>query len=356
MYAAGKIPGSFFRREGRPGETAILTARLIDRPLRPTFKEGFRDEVQVICTILSVDMANPYDIPAMNAAACAVALAGLPFDGPVAAVRLGMIDGRVGRQPDVPRARGRDLRHRRRRRQERAGGVDILMIEGEAPDNTWPLLATGEAPSRRPRRSSRRASRSRRREIGQLIAFQEEFIDAHGVTPMEFTPSPLYGQDIWDTLYANFAGKLEAAIVPDKQAARCRPSMRSRKRRSSTSRRCWARRSTERDREFSARVEEPPEEGHAPRVIDQGVRLDGRGPKDIRPLSAEVGVVPRAHGSALFERGDTQVLNVTTLGMLRDDAADRHARSRGLEALHAPLQLPAVLHRRDRPRRLAPAP
>ncbi len=81
MYAAGKIPGSFFRREGRPGETAILTARLIDRPLRPTFKEGFHDEVQVICTILSDDMANPYDIPAMNAAACAVALAGLPFDG-----------------------------------------------------------------------------------------------------------------------------------------------------------------------------------------------------------------------------------------------------------------------------------
>src|SRR6476660_1886214 len=92
-YAAGKIPGSFFRREGRPGETAILTARLIDRPLRPTFKEGFRDEVQVVVTVLSVDMENPYDIPAMNAAACAVGLAGLPFDGPVAAVRLGLIDG-----------------------------------------------------------------------------------------------------------------------------------------------------------------------------------------------------------------------------------------------------------------------
>src|SRR5437773_9999321 len=88
LYAAGRIPGSFFRREGRPGETAILTARLIDRPLRPTFREGFRDEIQVICTILSVDMANPYDIPAMNAAACAVGRAGLPFDGPVAALRL----------------------------------------------------------------------------------------------------------------------------------------------------------------------------------------------------------------------------------------------------------------------------
>src|SRR3954462_5457903 len=92
-YAAGKIPGSFFRREGRPGETAILTARLIDRPLRPTFKEGFRDEVQVVCTVLSVDMENPYDIPAMNGASAALMISGIPFNGPIAAVRLGLIDG-----------------------------------------------------------------------------------------------------------------------------------------------------------------------------------------------------------------------------------------------------------------------
>ena len=93
MYARGKIPGSFFRREGRPSETAILTARLIDRPLRPSFREGYRDEVQVVITVLSVDMANAYDIPAMNAASLAVGIAGLPFDGPVGAVRLGLIGG-----------------------------------------------------------------------------------------------------------------------------------------------------------------------------------------------------------------------------------------------------------------------
>src|SRR5215212_1045115 len=98
-YAAGKIPGSFFRREGRPGETAILTARLIDRPLRPTFKEGFRDEVQVVVTVLSVDMEHPYDVVAMNAAACSVALAGLPFDGPLGAVRLGISDGQWSVNP-----------------------------------------------------------------------------------------------------------------------------------------------------------------------------------------------------------------------------------------------------------------
>src|SRR6266516_3063398 len=93
MYAAGKIPGGFFRREGRPSETAILTARLIDRPLRPSFREGYKDEVQVVVTVLSADLANPYDVPSINAAGVAVMLAGLPFDGPVAAARVGLIGG-----------------------------------------------------------------------------------------------------------------------------------------------------------------------------------------------------------------------------------------------------------------------
>src|SRR4051794_31824243 len=143
-YAAGKIPGSFFRREGRPGETAILTARLTDRPLRPTFREGFRDEVQVICTILSVDMANPYDIPAMNAAACAVGLAGLPFDGPVASVRLGLIGGQWVVDPTFQEIEDATFDVIVAGSKNADGGVDILMIEGEAPDSTWPLLASGE--------------------------------------------------------------------------------------------------------------------------------------------------------------------------------------------------------------------
>ncbi len=166
MYAAGKIPGSFFRREGRPGETAILTARLIDRPLRPTFKEGFRDEVQVICTILSVDMANPYDIPAMNAAACAVGLAGLPFDGPVAAVRLGMIGGQWVVNPTFQELEDATFDIVVAGAKNAQAGVDILMIEGEAPRAPGRCSAPAEAPSRRPRRSSRKVSRSRRRRSG----------------------------------------------------------------------------------------------------------------------------------------------------------------------------------------------
>src|SRR5437016_6430329 len=316
MYAAGKIPGSFFRREGRPGETAILTARLIDRPLRPTFKEGFRDEVQVICTILSVDMANPYDIPAMNAAACAAGLAGLPSDGPVAAVRLAMIGGQWDVNPtfqelgdatfDIVVAGAKNAK----------AGVDILMIEGEAPESTWALLGAGGGAVAPTEEVVAQGLEVAKAEIGQLVAFQEEFIRAHGVTPMEFTPSPLYGQDIWDTLYANFAGKLEAAIVPDKQArdAAFDAVKEEAKLHLAT---VLGAAFEERDQEFSAAWKSLQKKVMRRRVIEQGVRLDGRGSKDIRRLSAEVGLVPRAHGSALFERGETQVLNVTTLGMLR---------------------------------------
>ena len=316
MYAAGKIPGSFFRREGRPGETAILTARLIDRPLRPTFKEGYRDEVQVICTILSVDLANPYDIPAMNAAACAVALAGLPFDGPVAAVRLGMIGGDWVVNPTFQELEDATFDIVVAGAKNAQAGVDILMIEGEAPENSWPLLAAGEGAVAPTEEVVARGLDVAKAEIGQLIAFQEEFIKAHGVTPIEFTPTPLYGQDIWDTLYANFAGKLEAAIVPDKQArdAAFDAVKEEAKLHLAT---VLGEAFEERDQEFSAAWKSLQKKVMRRRVIDQGVRLDGRGPKDIRRLSAEVGIVPRAHGSALFERGETQVLNITTLGMLR---------------------------------------
>jgi polyribonucleotide nucleotidyltransferase len=313
-YAAGKIPGSFFRREGRPGETAILTARLIDRPLRPTFKEGFRDEVQVVVTVLSVDMENPYDIPAMNAAACAVGLAGLPFNGPVASVRLGLINGDWVINPTYQEVEDATFDIVVAGSKGRAGGVDILMIEGEAPVHTWPLLADGAlAPTEEVVAQGLDVAKA---EIEKIIAFQEELIAAHGVTPMEWEPTPLYGADLWDELYANFAGKLEAAIVPDGQA-RDEAFAAVKDEAKLHLETVMGEAFEDRRDEFGAAWKSLQKKVMRRRVIDQGIRLDGRGVADIRPLSAEVGVLPRAHGSALFSRGDTQVLNVTTLGMLR---------------------------------------
>src|SRR3712207_4026597 len=182
MYAAGKIPGSFFRREGRPSETAILTCRLIDRPLRPTFRDGFRDEVQVINTVLGVDGENPYDVPAMNASSLATCLGGLPFDGPVGSVRMGLIGGEWVVNPTFQQVEDAtfDVVVAGRRNDE--GGIDILMIEGEAPDNTWALLADGAtAPTEETVAQGLDAAK---RAIGELIEFQQEFIDAVGVTPI----------------------------------------------------------------------------------------------------------------------------------------------------------------------------
>src|SRR6266540_7241352 len=143
MYAAGKIPGGFFRREGRPSETAILTARLIDRPLRPTFKDGYRDEVHVVVTVLSADLANPYDVPGINAAGLAVSLAGLPFEGPIAAVRLGLIGGQWKINPTYQELDLATFDVVVAGRKNDDGSVDILMVEGEAPEDTWQHLQDG---------------------------------------------------------------------------------------------------------------------------------------------------------------------------------------------------------------------
>jgi polyribonucleotide nucleotidyltransferase len=314
-YAAGKIPGSFFRREGRPGETAILTARLIDRPLRPTFREGFRDEVQVVVTVLSVDMENPYDVPAMNAAACAVGLAGLPFDGPVGAVRLGLIDGRWVVNPSYQEVEDATFDVVVAGSKAAGGGVDILMIEGEAPEPTWALLSEGAlAPTEEVVAQGLEVAKA---EIAKVIAFQEEFMAAHGVVPMEWEPTPLYGEDLWEALSSSFDGKLEAAIVPDKHARDEAFSAVKEEAKEHLAATLGEEAFASRAGEFAAAWKSLQKTVMRRRVLEQGVRLDGRGTKDIRPLSAEIGVVPRAHGSALFSRGETQVLNVTTLGMLR---------------------------------------
>ncbi len=315
MYAAGKIPGGFFRREGRPSETAILTARLTDRPMRPSFKDGYRDEVQVVITVLSVDMANPYDIPGMNAASLATMLTGVPFEGPVGSVRLGLIGGTWQINPTFQQLEEATFDIVVAGRRNEAGQIDILMIEGEAPDNTWALLDAGKGtmPSEGVVAEGLEVAK---RAIDELIEAQLEFVAKADVKPQPFEPKPLYGQDTWSVV-ETFKERLETAIVPDKaerEAALDEIKELVKARLLDT----WgAEAYAARGSEISPAWKDLQKKVMRARVIEHGVRLDGRGPRDIRPLSAEVGFVPRAHGSSLFERGDTQVLNVTTLGMLR---------------------------------------
>jgi polyribonucleotide nucleotidyltransferase len=268
-----------------------------------------------VVTILSVDQSNPYDIPAMNAAACAVSLAGLPFDGPVAAVRLGLIDGTWVVNPTFQELEEATFDVVVAGSKSADGGVDILMIEGEAPVGTWPRLAEGaEAPTEEVVAQGLEVAKQ---QIGDLIAFQEGFVAEHGVEPRPFVPAPLYGEDIWKELEANYASKLEAAIVPGKAERDAAFDELKEEAKGALASTLGEDTFAERAGEFPAAWKALQKKVMRRRVIEQGVRLDGRGPKDIRTLSAEVGLVPRAHGSALFERGDTQVLNVTTLGMLR---------------------------------------
>jgi polyribonucleotide nucleotidyltransferase len=314
MYAAGKIPGGFFRREGRPSETAILTARLTDRPMRPSFKDGYRDEVQVVITVLSVDMARQYDIPGMNAASLATMLSGIPFEGPVGSVRLGLIGGEWIINPTFQDLEEATFDIVVAGRRNDAGQVDILMIEGEAPDNTWALLqGSGTTPTEQVVAEGLEVAK---RAIDELIDMQLEFVARADVKPRPFEPKPLYGSDTWAAA-ETFKERLETAIVPDRSEREAAMAEIKDLLKAHLLETWGAESYAARQSEISPAWKDLQKKVMRARVIEHGVRLDGRGPKDIRPLSAEVGLIPRAHGSSLFNRGDTQALNVTTLGMLR---------------------------------------
>ncbi|HYJ61277.1 MAG TPA: polyribonucleotide nucleotidyltransferase, partial [Actinomycetota bacterium] len=237
--------------------------------------------------------------------------------GPVAAVRLGLIRGEWAVNPTFQEIEDATFDIVVAGSKNPEGGVDILMIEGEAPDLTWPLLADDTGAVAPTEEVVARGLDVAKSEIAKLIAFQDEFASAHGVTAMEWEPTPAYGADIWSALSEGFAGKLEAAIVPDREARETAFVAVKDEAKAQLASTLGEEAFALRGQEFSAAWKSLQKKVMRRRVIEQGVRLDGRGPADIRPLSAEIGVLPRAHGSALFSRGDTQVLNVTTLGMLR---------------------------------------
>jgi polyribonucleotide nucleotidyltransferase len=316
MYAAGKIPGSFFRREGRATDQAILTDRLIDRPLRPSFPAGFRNEVHVVGTVLGADLVNPHDVLAINCASAALMLSGIPFDGPVGAVRVAWSTEGTW-LPHATYQEGKsscfELVVAGRALSEDPGAeIAIMMVEAGgtedslsyyeagAPKVTEDVLAGG--------------LEAAKTWIRESIDLQRELVAKAGRKPT--IPHDLYA-DYEDDLYTKVAavGTDEVVKANNMTQKAERNAALEEATESIISR--IAPEFPEREREIKAAVRSLTKSLVRKRIVEDGVRIDGRGTADIRPLSAAVGLIPTAHGSGLFQRGETQVLNVTTLGMPR---------------------------------------
>ncbi|MDQ3757914.1 MAG: polyribonucleotide nucleotidyltransferase, partial [Actinomycetota bacterium] len=313
MYAAGKIPGSFFRREGRASDQAILTCRLIDRPLRPSFPEGFRNEVHVVGTVMGADQENPHDVLCINAASAALMLSGIPFDGPIGAVRVGYTqegewipwvtydEGDECTFELVVAGRALDN-----------GDVAIMMVEAGGTEKAWKYYENG-APKVTEEAIAAGLEASKRW-IMESVELQRELVSKVGtIEPIPFEPQVDYGDDVFARVSelgtdpiakaSTIVQKAERNAALDQAAADVNAAL--------------AAEFEGREKEIKAAVRALTKKLVRKRIVEEGVRIDGRGPKDLRPVSAEVGIIDTAHGSGLFQRGETQVLNVTTLGMPR---------------------------------------
>jgi len=310
MYAVGRIPGSFFRREGRPGEEAILTCRLIDRPLRPSFVKGLRNEIQIVETIMSLNPDDLYDVVAINAASMSTMLSGIPFSGPIGAVRVALIEGEWVAFPTHTQLEdavfdmvvaGRVV----------TDDVAIMMVEAEATTGTIDLVALGaQAPTEDVVAQGLEAAKPF---IRVLCDAQSELAGKSAKPTAEFPLFLDYQDDVYEAVASTvtdplaqaltIAGKQEREAALDAVKAEAVEAV--------------APKFEGREKEISAAFRSLTKKLVRQRILRDQVRIDGRTPTDIRRLSAEVGVVPLAHGSALFERGETQILGVTTMNMLR---------------------------------------
>jgi polyribonucleotide nucleotidyltransferase len=318
MYAAGRIPGSFFRREGRPGTDAILTCRLIDRPLRPTFKKGLRNEVQVVISVLSVHPDHQYDVLAINAASLSTQISGLPFSGPIGAVRVSLIDGQWVAFPNFSDIERSTFDMVVAGRVVEGDDVAIMMVEAESTESTWDLVKNQgkTAPTEEVVAEGLDASK---KFIKQLCDTQAD-LAAKAAKPVEDFPIFLdYQDDAYAAVEAATSADLSTALtIAGKQERESRLDEIKDAMKASLA-------GTEdapgeffgREKELSAAFRSAQKAQVRQRILRDKVRIDGRGLADIRALGAEVEVLPRVHGSALFERGETQILGVTTLNMLK---------------------------------------
>jgi len=316
MYAAGKIPGSFFRREGRPSTDAILTCRLIDRPLRPTFKKGLRNEVQVVITVLALNPDHQYDVLAINAASASTQISGLPFNGPIGATRVALIDGSWVAFPNFSDAERSvfDMVVAGRVVTDKNGVEDvaIMMVEAESTMSTWDLVKNqGKgAPTESVVAEGIEASK---KTIAALCKAQAELAAKSAKEVQDF---PVF-LDFQDDVYAAVEGAVSGDLTSALQLAG-KVERENRIDEIKTAVKGDLEATFEgRDKEISAAYRAVQKKLIRQRILRDKVRIDGRGLADIRALSAEVEVLPRVHGSAIFERGETQIMGVTTLNMLR---------------------------------------
>ena len=312
MYAVGKIPGSFFRREGRATERATLSARLIDRPLRPSFRAGYRNDTHVVATILQSDGENAYDVLALNGASAALTLSDLPFEGPLGGVRLGLASGDWIPFPTFTELEECVFDLVVVGKRNDAGSVDIIMVEAGATDVAMGLISDGHAA---PDEESVAAGLEiAKAHISDLLDLQNEL---HALAGKEVGDWPLsidYTDEVLEEVReVAAAGIAEMIGIADK--AERQASERALKQRIESH-------FEERDEpelvpQALAALKSLAKKDMRKRILEEGIRMDGRTSTQIRPLSAEVDVLSRVHGSSLFTRGETQVLNVLTLGMPR---------------------------------------
>jgi len=316
MYAAGKIPGSFFRREGRATDQAILTCRLIDRPLRPSFPEGFRNEVHVVGTILAADQVNPHDVLAINTASAALMLSGIPFDGPIGAVRVAW--SKEGTWIPHPSYQDGDdscfelVVAGRALSEDADAEIAIMMVEAGGTEDSWQYYEAG-APkvTEEVLADGLEAAKTW---IRESIELQRSLVAKIGKKPtIPYDLFTDYKDDVFERVLSVGTDAVAKANMITEKAERnaaldeVTTSVIAQ----------LAPEFPDREREIKAAVRGLTKKIVRKRIVEEGVRIDGRGTADIRPLSAEVGILPTTHGSALFQRGETQVLNVTTLGMPR---------------------------------------
>jgi len=310
MYAAGRIPGSFFRREGRPSEGAILTCRLIDRPLRPCFVKGLRNEVQVVVTVMALNPNKTYDVVAINAASLSTQLAGLPFSGPIGGVRVALIGDQWVGFPDVDQLGDSTFDMVVAGRVLADGDVAIMMVEAESTLQTWQLVADGKtAPTEEVVASGLDAAKPF---IKALCDAQAELAAKFPKSTVDFPIFLDYQDDVYAAVEAAGSTELSAVMsIADKQDREQSTEALKAKLVGQLSESFAGR-----EKEISGAFRSLTKKLVRSKILTEQVRIDGRGVSDIRTLSAEVGVIPRVHGSALFQRGETQILGITTLNML----------------------------------------